>query len=60
MLKTKEYTIVVQTQNEYVVVIEANSDDSAIQIAEGLVEQHDADLEEMTIMETQILEINDA
>lgn len=60
MLKTKEYTIVVQTQNEYVVVIEANSDDSAIQIAEGLVEQHDADLEDMTIMETQILEVNDA
>lgn len=60
MLKTKEYTVVVQTHNEYVVVIEANSDDSAIEIAERLVEQNDADLEDLTVIETQILEVNDA
>jgi DNA-binding GntR family transcriptional regulator len=60
MLKTREYTITVETHNQYVVVITANSEDSAIEIAEQHVEQHQADLEDMTIIETEIVEVNDA
>ena len=60
MLKTREYTITVETHNQYVVVITANSEESAIEIAEQNVVDHQADLEDMTIIETEIVEVNDA